>query len=99
MATRDDLETLIVRLTALHDVWDDEHGRELELIRLCTSGPLGERLFPALDSGPAALGSVRSGLPGSVLAGGPPASPDRDILDQDPMLDDTARESIWDRPE
>lgn len=22
---------------------------------------------------------------------------DRDILDQDPMLDDTARESIWDR--
>ena len=25
--------------------------------------------------------------------------PDRDPLDQDPMLDDTARESIWDRPE
>lgn len=24
---------------------------------------------------------------------------ERDILDQDPMLDDTARESIWDRPE
>lgn len=36
-------------------------------------------------------------VPGPAASRGSGSLPGRDILDQDPMLEDTARESIWDR--
>lgn len=81
--TRDDLETLIHRLSILHSVWDDPAERDLELIRLSTF------------AGGAAVADEIAGPAGRPYRAAP--KPDPDILDQDPMLDDTARESIWDR--
>lgn len=83
--TRDDLETLIHRLTILHAVWDDPAERDLELIRLST--------FP----GGTAIAGELAGPVGRPYRTAPKSPPGRDILDQDPMLDDTQRESIWDR--
>lgn len=57
------------------------------------SGPSSPRGSGAADPNDSGRGAAPSHCGGRAVG----SPPDRDILDQDPMLDDTQRESIWDR--
>lgn len=90
----DELDWEAVFEAAFLDV-DMSHG-DKTLIRAARQMWLRGRISPVtlaevrMCAGPVGNTLVDSAI--AIAAGQP------DILDQDPMLDDTVRESIWDRP-
>lgn len=62
-------------------------------IPLDVSGPVIARGSGAAGPDDSGRGAAASHCGGRAVE----SPPDRDILDQDPLLDDTARETIWDR--
>lgn len=75
---------------------------DLDALRRVRAEAVGGPEFPG-PSSPRGSGAADPDMSGPVAAsihcgdGAVESPPGRDILDQDPMLDDTMRESIWDR--